>query len=181
MSAVLENPARPPRARDPLVVKNILVPVDFSRTSLEALRYAVPIARRFRAKITLLHVLVELPYPHELGFTAKSENQLLDAVEHRLDRLAELTIGSRYFRHRVVRVGDAAEAIALVAREEKSDLVILTTHGWTGFKRFAMGSTAEKAVRLSPCPVLAVRVPEHEPPEAVRQDLADLLSLSSDI
>jgi universal stress protein A len=166
---------------NPLAVKNILVPVDFSRTSLEALRYAIPLARRFRAKISLLHVMVDMPYPRELGYTAKSENEKLESIEKRLDRLGHLTMSKSMFKRRFVRVGDAADAITLLAREEKCDLIVLTTHGWTGFKHFTMGSTAEKVVRLAPCPVLAVRKPEHEPTESVRQDLVDMICLSSDI
>lgn len=184
MNAVQEQAPGETRERqtlNPLMVKNILVPVDFSRTSLEALRYAIPIARRFHAKISLLHVIVELPYPPELGFTAKSENEILESVENRMDRLANMTMTRGIYKRRFVRVGNAAEAITLVAREEKCDLIILTTHGWTGFKHFTMGSTAEKVVRLAPCPVLAVRKPEHESPESIRNDLLDMCCLSSDL
>jgi len=56
----------------------------------------------------------------------------------------------------------AADAVVQVARDRKADLIITATHGRTGIKHLLLGSTAEKIVRLAPCPVLVVREKEHE-------------------
>jgi len=62
----------------------------------------------------------------------------------------------------LVRYGTPFAEIADAARTLKADLIILTTHGYTGLKHVFMGSTAERVVRHAPCPVLTVREKEHE-------------------
>jgi nucleotide-binding universal stress UspA family protein len=61
-----------------------------------------------------------------------------------------------------IRLGLPAHEIVEAAKELDIDLVIIATHGYTGWKHFAIGSTAERVVRTAPCPVLVVREREHE-------------------
>lgn len=145
-----------------LTLKNILVPIDFSATSRKALQYAVPFAKQFEAKITLLHV-VDLPmYPQEFGYLFIDESQTLDGQKKSLAELAARMIAPELLARTIVRRGLAWDTVVAVARETQADLIITTTHGYTGLKHVLMGSTAERIVRHAPCPVLVVREKEHE-------------------
>jgi len=142
----------------PLVItlKEILVPIDFSRTALQALNYAVPLAKQFGARITLVHV-VELPRLtpgiEYIGIDA-SESRLL---EKKLKEVARRALPPGVNFDVVVQLGSGYDTIVSVARERKVDLIVITTHGYTGLKHVLMGSTAEQVVRHAPCPVLVVR------------------------
>ena len=145
-----------------LSLKNILVPIDFSETSRKALQYAVPFAKQFEAKITLLHV-VDLPmYPQEFGYLLVDESQAMDGTKKSLADLATRTIAPELLAQTIVRRGLAWDTVVSVARETQADLIITTTHGYTGLKHVFMGSTAERIVRHAPCPVLVVREKVHE-------------------
>jgi nucleotide-binding universal stress UspA family protein len=61
-----------------------------------------------------------------------------------------------------VRAGVAAHEIVEAAKELDVDLIVIATHGFTGWKHFCIGSTAERVARVAPCPVLIVREKEHE-------------------
>ena len=145
-----------------LTLKNILVLIDFSDTSRKALQYAVPFAKQFEAKITLLHV-VDLPmYPQEFGYLLVDESQAFDGQKKSLADLAARTIAAELLAQTIVRRGFAWDTVVAVARETQADLIITTTHGYTGIKHVLMGSTAERIVRHAPCSVLVVREREHE-------------------
>jgi nucleotide-binding universal stress UspA family protein len=60
----------------------------------------------------------------------------------------------------MVKLGSAAEQIANMAVAEKSDLIVIATHGLTGWRRFVFGSVTEKVVRLAQCPVLTIQQPQ---------------------
>lgn len=145
-----------------LELKSILVPIDFSDISRKALAYAVPFAKRFGAKITLLHVIAPLPYPSELAFAPSREGFPIQAVEEKLADLAKQTVDLDLLNETRVNMGEPFEVITRVAREAKIDLIVITTHGYTGLKHVFMGSTAERVVRHAPCPVLVVRSVERE-------------------
>jgi nucleotide-binding universal stress UspA family protein len=143
-------------------LKKILVPLDFSQTSLKALHYAVPFARQFGAKITLAHIAkpplysAEGLYPEHLG-----PEQLI-SIKKDLQGVRDAAIPPDLPVDIVVRYGHAFEDILAVAREIRADLLITTTHGYTGLKHMFLGSTAENVVRRASCPVLVVREVEHD-------------------
>jgi universal stress protein A len=145
-----------------LHLSNILVPLDMSEMSLKALRYAVPFAKQFDAKLTVVHVVElpayspELPYPPELSPHQTSE------VKKELKTICEANIPSDVQTHLVVHHDFAPDAIVKEARKTKADLIIVSTHGRTGLKHVFLGSVAEKIVRHAPCPVLVVREKEHD-------------------
>jgi universal stress protein A len=143
-------------------LKNILVPTDFSKISQKALEYALPFAKRFGAKITLLHVIEPLPYPVDLTFVPMGEAFPIHPIEEKLNALAKRLIDPELLKEVLVRIGPAFEVITNVARDCAADLIVITTHGRTGIRHVLMGSTAERVVRHSPCPVLVVRRHEHE-------------------
>jgi universal stress protein A len=162
-------------------VSHILVPTDFSDTAAHALRYAFEEARLHSAKVTLLYVVpagtgtdvyyvgprtgppgafdpaatarVGVPWPVQPATVVRHDasdvalTQLRDLIPHafRNSWSAELAVGS------------PAETIVRIAEEQAADLIVMGTHGRTGFQHALLGSVAEKVVRLAPCPVMTVR------------------------
>jgi universal stress protein A len=137
-------------------VKRVLVPVDFSKHSRKALGYALGLAAQFGAEVTLVHIVEQTAYPGDWIYPLTAS----DFSENRpklLEELKALTKNSGVTASHIVRLGRAWKDIVEIARERKSDLIIIGTHGYTGLRHTLMGSVAEKVVRHSPCPVLAVR------------------------
>jgi len=139
-------------------LKNILVPLDFSRMSLKSLEYAVPLAKQFGAKLILLHVLRAPAYWKDAPYLADLDREQLAVIEKQLDDMipAGLPVET------AVRQSFVFEGILEVAREIDADLIITTTHGHTGLKHLFKGSTAENVVRRANCPVLVVHEHEHD-------------------
>lgn len=148
----------------PLIIdlKNILVPLDFSETSLKSLQYAVPFAKQFGAKLTLLHVVEPNAYTPELPSPGPLNPEHHDEVVRKLEEIRAARIPAELDVDTAVRHEFVFDGILEVAREIQADLIITTTHGYTGLKHVLMGSTAENIVRRAPCPVLVVREIEHE-------------------
>jgi universal stress protein A len=149
----------------PLKLKEILVPIDFSLPSMKALRYALPMAENFGARITLLHVVEPMIQPDEL--VAPSEivevrSARVKSAWQKLETLGHQTIKPAIDSDTVVEVGRPYEEIVAAAKARKTDLIIMATRGHTGLKHLLVGSTAERVVRHAPCPVLTVREPEHD-------------------
>lgn len=149
-----------------LHLKKILVPVDFSPPSQQALRYAHRLAKQFSAEVTLLYVVEETgigsgfaDVPSHLGYSddqvSLAEKNLL-ALSASWQAVGSPKIGS------TIRTGLAAHEIVEAAKEFDTDLIVIATHGYTGWKHFCIGSTAERVVRTAPCPVFVVREKEHE-------------------
>ena len=148
------------------IFQKILVPVDFSPYSSFALRMAADIAGRLNAAVTLLHVHDPVPYalPGDLQSISKDQQgQLRAEIEKELAalRVRAETAGAAGVQTLIAN-GPAAETIAQCAERGGFDLVVIGTHGRRGFQRMLLGSVAERVVRLAPCPVLTVRVPEEE-------------------
>jgi nucleotide-binding universal stress UspA family protein len=144
-------------------IKRILVPVDFSTNSLDALDYAVQFAKLQRAAVVVMHV-IEPSYPAgplDLSGAGYDFAFLLRELE-RVGRqqLAKLEAGLVRRGVRVstrLQVGSPPALIIDAARRLKADLIIVSTHGRTGLSHMLMGSVAERVVRTAGCPVLTVR------------------------
>ena len=149
-----------------IALKRILVPIDFSPLSKKALQYALRFAEEFRAGITLLHVIEPDVPPAFDGFMIApsiNPNGSRTKSANRLKVLASsMPIRATNYVQSTVRTGLAAYEIVEAAKEFDVDLIVIATHGYTGWKHFAIGSTAERVVRAAPCPVLVVREKEHE-------------------
>lgn len=130
----------------------ILVPLDFSGKSRQALRYAIPVAQKFSARIHLVHVL---PPPGKLGADELIRRRLT-AMKH-LGEMAEQLLPPRLRAENAVLTGKPAEEILSLARKNNIDLIVLTTKGRSGLRRALVGSTAEHIMRHSLCPVMSVR------------------------
>jgi universal stress protein A len=144
----------------PLNIKSILVPIDFSPPSAKALDYAVAVARLFKAKLTLLHVVEPIATPAfvALSLPVMENDKLMEAAKGQLERTLKSAEVSRGLMAKLlVRCGRSFHEIADAARTLKVDLIIISTHGFTGWKHALVGSTTERVVRHAPCPVLVVR------------------------
>ncbi|MDI6804675.1 MAG: universal stress protein [Bacteroidota bacterium] len=147
-------------------LKKILVPIDFSDFSKNALKYAVPFAKQFGAEIILVYVVEPTIYPADFSFGQvgfpSMEAEIYKRGKTELDKLAEKEIQGIVQARTRVETGKPFVEINRVAKEEEVDLIIIATHGHTGVEHIIFGSTAEKVVRKAPCPVLSIRTPEHE-------------------
>lgn len=142
-------------------VKRIVIPIDFSDYSRQALKYAVTFAEHFKAEVVLVYVIEPVLYPADFSFGQVSlpqlENELRESAQRELDGLVQTQIGGRVPAKTVIRFGKPFLEIIDTAKEEDADLIIISTHGHTGMEHLLFGSTAEKVVRKSTCPVLVVR------------------------
>jgi nucleotide-binding universal stress UspA family protein len=141
--------------------QKILVPVDFSEHSAEAVRVAADLSRRFEASITLVHVYDPLVYALPDGFAYMPQpaiDQLLKAFSDQLakTKLQALEAGAPRVETQVLN-GSVAGAILDHATRGAFDLIVMGTHGRTGMQHVLIGSTAERVVRLATCPVLTVK------------------------
>jgi nucleotide-binding universal stress UspA family protein len=145
--------------QNPIRAKRILVPTDFSELSNRALRDAVALAEKFDATIDLVYVIEPPPYP-EFGYAhiPIKEAGLRELAEIQIGKLrAEVPALTRLVKDTMIRTGNAPYEIVQTALQLNSDLIVMSTHGRTGLKRLALGSTAEKVVRHATCPVLVLR------------------------
>lgn len=143
-----------------LKVKRILVPMDFSNLSKDALPWATFMAEQFKAEVVLLHVVEKFPIDYLLGreLTSHATVPLMKQAEADLKRAAtDLTKSIGIKISAAVREGKPHEEICEAAKALEVDLIVLTTHGYTGLKHVWLGSTAERVVRHASCPVLVVR------------------------
>jgi universal stress protein A len=153
--------AKVKNAASDLALSRILVPVDFSARSRKAIQYATRLARQFNAKLVLLHVVEPMVYPADLGYAPSSVQTVgIDYSQAAKDKL--LHWRSKELPPEVdseirVVVGKPFQEITAVARKMKADLIVLSTHGYTGIKHVLLGSTAERVVRHAACPVLTLR------------------------
>ena len=140
-------------------LKRILVTTDFSDESRQALPYAAVFAERLGGEIMLLNVLE--PPPRFAGLESVVLPQFDDAAVGRvyrsLDALARQAFKANARVKTHVRTGKPFREITKAARELAADLLIMATHGYSGLKHTWLGSTTERVIRRTPCPLLAVR------------------------
>ena len=148
-----------------MTAEHFLVPVDFSEYSDYALDYALSLAPQLQARLTLLHILqplivggadmgMGLPYT----YVQQLEEETNQSMQKCLDRVNAAGLkGEGMVVH-----GVPWQEIIDMAKNRHNDLIIMGTHGRTGIKHVLLGSVAEKVVRLAPCPVLVVRLPENQ-------------------
>lgn len=149
-----------------LEFRKILVPLDFSEFSVVAMNYASAFARDFGAERRFIHAV----YP-KYYFTGSDGDmigyaKLLDDLEGAAEKqMADFVKQRRFVGKKVssaVHRGHPVTVILDEANDAGSDLIVIPTHGRTGFKRAWLGSVAENVVRLAKCDVLVVRSREHD-------------------
>jgi len=152
-------------------IRRILVPHDFSEAAAHALGFALDLAERLGASVTVVHAydLPVLGSPEGLTITADVVGQLQRTARDALDGVVRSARRPGVEIDAVLRQGAVWSEIQTVAREKKADLIVMGTHGRHGFSRAMLGSVAAKVVRTAPCPVLTVR-PESQ--RALAQEAA---------
>ena len=138
-------------------IGNILVPIDFSSASMQMLGYAAALAERFHANVHLVHI-----YPPDEAALVPGAGDLIrqtaeELFSNRLSPEHWEKVHSFRPQNCHVRSGIAYQEICELAREIHADLIVLATRGHTGLKHVLLGSTAERVVRMAPCPVLVIR------------------------
>lgn len=149
-------------------IRTILLPTDFSECGNYALSYAASLARTFGASIICVHVIE--PMVPTVGYSGMTEplpiadisDQLEDSAERELPKIAECEECAGLEVEELIVHGEAASEIVRVAKDRRVDLIVVSSHGRTGWGRILFGSTAEAVVRHASCPVLVVKPSQEE-------------------
>lgn len=147
-------------------IKTILVPLDFSPASMEALAYGVSLAKKFQAAVHLVHV----HHPDEASSVPGAGHLMRETAEanaflrEHLSEVQRKHVPSFWPENCHVRGGVVYQEIVDLAGEISADLIVLATRGHTGLKRILLGSTAERVVRFANCPVLVIRPRKRKSP-----------------
>jgi glycine betaine transporter len=148
-----------------MTAQRFLVPVDFSEYANQALEYAIGLASKFGARLTLLHVMqsppwggvdmdVTLPYAY-IQCIQDLEAESANSMQAYLERVTAAGLEGEV----AVIHGVPFHEIIETAKTRQVDLIVMGTHGHTGLQYMLLGSVAEKVVHLALCPVLVVRQP----------------------
>jgi len=143
-----------------MTAQHILVPTDFSEYADYALDYAIELAQKLQARLTLLHIIQLTPmtmgdmYGYSLeAYLEAMESEAQKHMEGLLNRLHQEGLEGET----AIVQGAPFQIIVDMAESRDVDLIVMGTHGRTGLTYALMGSVAEKVVRLAPCPVLVTR------------------------
>lgn len=146
-------------------ISKILVPIDFSAHSTRALQFAVDLARRYDARLQIVHVFDIGVYVMADGmpmFAPGQFDQINADIERLLDKAKhDALAGGGLLVETKLLQGKPEIQILRFACEGKFDLIVLGTHGRTGLKHVFIGSVAERIVRQAPCPVFTVKAVDH--------------------
>ncbi len=147
-------------------VEKILVPIDYNDYSSHSLKYASKYARELNATICLLYVIDPYIFRVEQARfkdpDAVARDDTVDyekSAELALKTIAEKEIDPGIKVEYIVKIGNPHEIISETASEKFIDLIILATHGFSGIKHLLMGSTTEKVLRRTHCPVISLKEP----------------------
>ncbi|MDB9822159.1 universal stress protein [Deltaproteobacteria bacterium] len=148
-------------------LQKIICATDFSDLSNYAVGYGVSLAREFKAKLYLCHV-IDLSSVTMYGeATFAFEPQLMHMEAYARDRLKRIMAEHKIDWEPVVRTGSAADEVARLAVDKCVDMVITATRGRSGLKRLILGSVTEHLMRTLPCPLLTVRGPDLDPVSSI--------------
>ena len=150
-----------------LPIRKIIAPTDFSEASKYGLKAAVEMAGKFDAELIVVHVnvrpIIGFPRsPYEKDEIQSKVDVLLagmeDEIRSQLEKLvAELVPKTVRCSIKILDGPAAAQELERLAREENANLIVISTHGYSGFNRFVFGSVTEKVVRTAPCSVLTAK------------------------
>lgn len=139
-------------------IKRIVVPIDLSTCSLDALEYAVQFAKPLGAALTILHAMEPVAYGLDFSLShAKEWKEQRDYLEKRLNLLSACVTAHGIQADHVLKPGLPSDSIASYATQQGFDLMIMGTHGRRGISHVLLGSIAGAMLRHAPCPVLTVR------------------------
>lgn len=144
---------------DPTLINRILIPFDFSETASLSVEHALHLSKLVKADILLLHIVEQVSFTTAIG-------QALGGVEKKIESAsiekleayaAELHAKTGMKVDVRTEVGRVYRKINEVAKEWKADLVIMGTHGASGYQKFTLGTNTSRVVQEAPCPVLSVQ------------------------
>jgi nucleotide-binding universal stress UspA family protein len=150
-----------------LPINKILCPTDFSEASYQSLKNANELAGCLSAEIILLYVVSPLPrIPGSTSPTGFHVPAVLEEIENsaknQISKMKHNYISSNIKFEGIVVIGDPPDEIVKYASHNKVDLIVMSTHGLSGWKRLVSGSVTEKVVRMADCPVLTIRGKEEK-------------------
>lgn len=145
----------------PLKIKNILIPTDFSKTASLAIEHAAFMARLYKANLYLLHV-IEIAEVTYTVYNPAVQMVDFDEIQKRIDKqLSDLAIKLKkeyaITVHTICARGQATSEVVSAVKKNDIDLVIMGTHGVSGFDEVFLGSNAHKVTTICPCPVITVQ------------------------
>lgn len=143
-------------------IRRVMHPTDFSRASSAAFQRAIDMAKASNAELLLVHVLPSVvPVVADGYVSPKIYDDMAAAAradgQKRLDRLVRKARGAGIRVKGLLLEGVPHERIAQAARSRKAGMVVIGTHGRTGFAKLFLGSVASRILAVSPCPVLTVK------------------------
>jgi nucleotide-binding universal stress UspA family protein len=150
-----------------LEIKLILCPIDFSEFSVRAYCHALSLAEHYRSKLVVQHIVEVWRHPcASFAATASLYDEYCESLRGSgKEQLLEFVKNHTHVRLQpelIVDQGTAPDMILSFAQAQKSDLIVMGTHGLRGFDRLMLGSATDRVMRRSPCPVMAVREPTHD-------------------
>ena len=146
-----------------LPFQRIVCPTDFSEPACRAIKAAGEMADTFSSELILLHVVGPIPVLEAptgmVGFdVAAYQKELSENAERALQERLEKHIPKRVRARSLVVHGEAAHEIIRVADEEEADLIVVSSHGESGWRHRIFGSVTEKVIRNAHCPVLTIHL-----------------------
>ncbi len=146
-------------------LKKILCTTDFSEPAATGVQAANELALNQSAELVLLSVVTPVypigaPGVPSSFYTADYYEEMVEYTTRQLEKVEQELISPEVNSRRVVARGNAPDEIVRQAKEENADLIVIATHGWSGWMRFLFGSVAEKVLRTATCPVLTIPKPE---------------------
>jgi len=151
--------------KTPFRVRTLLCPTDFSPLGNTAIAYAALLAGLLKSKLVLLHVMTKVeqralavgsPLRLKAGCVDEFRRLIIETTDTFKDLVGETNVLTDFI---VEERGSPAPLISRHAAAQNADLVVMATHGYSGFGRGLMGSVAERVVLDAPCPVIALRLP----------------------
>lgn len=143
----------------PFKINRILIPLDLSENSMIALEHGSFMARLFKADIILVHIIEAKVMTIDLGTVSASDRKsAAEIVQARLDEIArDVKVKTGAKVSTVVKAGKIAKMIKEASEEYEVDMILMGTHGVSGFEEFFIGSNAFRVVTEAKCPVLSVQ------------------------
>lgn len=144
-----------------MIFKKILCPIDFSEYSYDALEYAKNLARTFNSKLYVLHIIYEPAdftgfYVPHISFD-KIRSEIESSAKKIMDEVKEKKIQDISGAETMIIFGNPADEIVRFAKDKEIDLIVIGSQGKKGIEKMVFGSTAEKVVRKTTCPVLVIK------------------------
>jgi universal stress protein A len=144
-----------------LPFKKILCPTDFSEPACRGIAAAAEMAQAFGAELILTHTVVPIPVVDTpagvAGFDIVAyQDELVKGAQQSLDERRASRVPATVNVRTLVTIGDPAHEVARIAEEEGVDLIVVASHGATGWRHRLFGSVAEKIVRMAKCAVLTI-------------------------